>query len=181
MNEVSGSARPSGGCLALSLETSRPSASVEEHGALAAALVRQEIERARAVSETELPANPADGAWLGFEGGRAVRAASDPREAADLAALWSMTTPVTDEGHETFAVAARIAVPNLDPREADGDLATEMQATSTRLATALDRATQALNTGMLERRERVERGQGELWLLVGSPCGLQGDGESDGG
>jgi hypothetical protein len=56
-------------------------------------------------------------------------------------------------------------------------LATRAQA----IRADLDRATVAWHSPVIEGRTRVERGQGELWLVVASSCGTLAEVESDAG
>jgi hypothetical protein len=180
--ESSATARLRGGCVAVTMETARsaPSSVLEEAAALAAKIARQEIERARSVA---LPGVSRDRAapFLGYEGAKAVRAASDPRDAAELAAIWSLTTPASSEDKETLAAALALSPPNLDPHDANADLAAHAQSSTQRFTSALSQLEKAWNTPVLERRDRVERGQGELWVLVASPCGTAAEGEADSG
>lgn len=110
-----------------------------------------------------------------------MRAATDPRDAAELAAIWSLTTPASSEDKETLATALALPPPNLDPRDANADLAAHAQGSTQRFSSALMQLEKVGNTPVLERRERVERGQGELWVLVASPCGTAAEGEGDSG
>ncbi len=105
--EAVGTARPQGGCVGLTLEALRPPPSgLEEAAALAATIARQEVEaRARAV-----PEEAGRDRGLGYLGTRAVRSSSDPREAAELAALWSLTAPASssdERGHAVVALSAK--------------------------------------------------------------------------
>jgi hypothetical protein len=184
--EAVGTARPQGGCVGLTLEALRPPASgLEEAAALAATIARQEIEaRARSVTE-----DAGRERGLGYHGSRAVRTSSDPREAAELAALWSLTTTAPSDERERAVVALSFTPAAIDPREGSREgagaghdaLAALLQASTKRLSSALDRVEKAWTQPVLERRDRVERGQGELWLLAASPCGVLSEGEMDAG
>jgi hypothetical protein len=119
--------------------------------------------------------------FLGAEGAKAVRAASDPRDAAELAALWSLTLPATSDEKETFAAALALAPPNLDPRDANADLGPQALGSTQRFSSSLSQLDKAWNAPVIERRDRVEHGQGELWVLVASPCGTAAETEADSG
>jgi hypothetical protein len=184
--EAVGTVRPQGGCVELTLEAFRtPTAGLEDAAALAATIARQEIE-----ARPPAFAEDADGAGrLSYLGSKAVRTASDPRESAELAALWSLTVPAPSDQrpHATLALALSPSAGN--PREAGRDgaaaipdaLAAQLQAGATRFTSAIDRAEKAWAAPVIERRDRVERGQGELWLLAASPCGVLAEGEADAG
>jgi hypothetical protein len=181
--EASGTVRREGGCLAVTLEMARPGAAnnIEDAAAIAASVARQELDRLRSFPDDEPAREASPQAQLGFEGSRAVRVASDPREAAELAALWSLTTPAPPSAKDTATIALAVAPPSVDPHEAGTDLAAQLQGISTRFSSALDRSKKAWNAPLLERRDRVERGQGELWVLLASPCGTLAEGEADAG
>ena len=180
--ESNATARSRGGCVAVTMETARPArgSGLEEAAALAAKIARQEVERAEAAIGPGAPrARPASS--LGYEGAKAVRAASDPRDAAELAALWSLTTPASSDDKETLATGLALAPPNLDPRDPNADLAGPAQGSTQRFSAAMAQLERAWSTPVLERRERVERGQGELWALVASPCGTTAESDVDSG
>jgi hypothetical protein len=180
--ESSATTRLRGGCLAVTMETVRPASSsrLEEAAALAAKITRQEIDGARSVVLLGAPRDRS-APFLGSEGTKAVRAANDPREAAELAALWSLTTPASADDKETLAAALALAPPNLDPRDANADLGAQAQTNTQRFSSALSQLEKAWSTPVLEHRDRVEHGQGELWVLVASPCGTAAEGEADSG
>jgi hypothetical protein len=175
--ESTATARPRGGCVAVTLETARAGSSVEEAAALATHVTRQEIERAIAPSAIRDRPGP----LLGAEATKAVRAAGDPRDAAELAAVWSMTVPTAPDEKESLAVALATAPPNLDPRDANADLGSVAQQSTQRFSAAIVQLDKAWATPLLERRDRLERGQGELWALVASPCGTAAEGDADSG
>lgn len=108
------------------------------------------------------------------EGGDVV-APTDPREAAEQAALRVLVeaTPASPAAGAAFVTlpAPRGAAPGKDAPEGR----------RARIVAELERARAATRTPVVEARTRVERGQGELWLLLGSPCGTQGEGEEDAG
>jgi hypothetical protein len=189
--DATGTARPRGGCAGVTLEALRaPSTGIEDAAAIAAAIARQELESAPATSNAGSPGNEPvareTGARaersFGPQSSRAVRAASDPREAAERAAIFSLSAPAPSSQPERAAAALALAPPSSDAREsAPESFAAELQASAKRFSSAYDRVTKAWSTPVLEHRERVERGQGELWVLVASPCGVLAEGQTDAG
>jgi hypothetical protein len=175
--ESTATARPRGGCVSITMETPRSGPGIEDAAALATQITRQEIERA----QSPAVARDRGGPSLATEASRAVRAAADPRDSAELAAVWTMTLPAGPSDRETLAVALALAPPNLDPRDANADLGAQAQVSTQRLSAALAQIDKASSTPVLERRDRVERGQGELWVLLASPCGTSAEGEADSG
>jgi hypothetical protein len=172
--EATGTARPRGGCASVSLEAMRAAPTgIEEGAAMAAAIARQELQA------TGAPYDASDRS-LGPQGSRAVRAASDPRDAAERAALWSLSVSASPGDPDRAAVALTLAAPT-ETREGAEAFAAQVQASARRFSSALDRLQKAWATPVLEHRDRVERGQGELWLLLASTCGVLAEGETDAG
>ncbi len=168
--EVVGVAKARGGCLAVTLEAGPLSTghALEPGAGLAAAMARREM-------TTELAAGPNAGVAA-----RQVLGAADPREAGARGAWWALAGAVPGAparwvtalgiapAHES-AGAARVAARDVGaPR-----------ATAAALATEIDRALAAHPKA--ERRTAAEHGQGELWVLVGSPCGAAEEGTNDAG
>ena len=158
--EVVGVARARGGCVSVTIEPDArlDAAALERAAGRAAAVTRHEIQVESAAPATSAVAM------------RQILSAADPRDAASRAAWWDLTTPVP-------AAPPRVAVAlALPPR------ATPTQGSSGRtFAAELDRAWAATNDPVVERRAAVERGQGELWALVASPCGVVDEGVVDAG
>jgi hypothetical protein len=179
--DVAGTVRPHGGCVAVTLETVRAAgaSALEDGAAAAAAITRQELERQHRSFEEDDGLAP-QGGGLPRGGQRAVRRASDPREAAALAAWWSLSEP-SDRGAGRMALAFGLAPPSLDPRGGKTDLETTLGATGQRFWAAFERADKSLRAPLIDHRARLERGQGELWLLLASPCGTASEGDSDAG
>ncbi|HEY4118303.1 MAG TPA: hypothetical protein VGM56_10620, partial [Byssovorax sp.] len=158
---VTGAARPHGGCVSVVLEGDARSSggSLEASAALAGAITRKEIALALAA--------PTD---AGDVAARAVVEAADPREAAARAAWWTLATRA--DGKDTWAVA--LGVPPTDKGAVADGLAVRLRE---RLAASIASS----NAQTAERRVAVERGQGELWLLLASPCGVAEEGARDAG
>jgi hypothetical protein len=151
---------------------SAPPGGIEEGAAIAATIARQELLGAPLAYESNERS-------LGPQGSRAVRGASDPRDAAERAALWSLSATSASDP-ERASVALTVAAP--EGREANTEAFTaQLGASAKRFSTALERLQKAWATPLLEHRDRVERGQGELWLLFASPCGVLAEGETDAG
>ncbi|MFO0757652.1 MAG: hypothetical protein U0359_14240 [Byssovorax sp.] len=160
--DLFGVARPRGGCLAVTLETSiHPrDRSFETTAALAAAVARAELR-----AEVALGAGPA-------VAGRQILTAADPRDAASRAAWWALSGVAPASTPERWALA--LALPPADhPSSADPS--------PERWKAELDRALAGASQPVLERRAAVERGQGELWVLLASPCGVVEEGPLDAG
>jgi hypothetical protein len=165
--QVAGVARARGGCVEVVIETAQraPGMPVEPGAALAAALARREV-------SAEL------GAGAGVAG-RQILAAADPREAASRAAWWSLSA--TEPGAPPRSVTALgIPVP-ADRSPRDNVSAATDPAADARFQAEIARAAASAATAGAERRFLVERGQGELWLLLASPCGVAEEGALEAG
>src|SRR5262249_21920874 len=109
--------------------------------------------------------------------GRSLAArASDPRDAADRAAFWTLVSSRESDDTTRISVAVGIA----SGRD-DSPRAPPVHAPVDGLRSAIDRAIVAWNEPVLEARSAVEPGQGELWILIASPCGTEAEAESDAG
>jgi hypothetical protein len=160
-------ALPAGGCVSLTLRPSEElpadDAGLTRAAAQATALARREIER-----QLSGPPDP-------FVATSQIITAGDPREAAARAAWWSLAAP-------TPGRPVRLAT-------ALGVSASERAPTPQRLG-ALEQAYRAAQVegagrpsggAIGERRLGVERGQGEVWVLVASPCALLREGAAEAG
>jgi hypothetical protein len=168
--DVSGVARPSGGCVSVTIEgPARPTgATIESAAAQAGALVRAEI-----TTEISLAAGSA-------VSGRQILAAADPRDAAARAAWWSLSTTAPGSPNAWATTLAVPAASTLPPRVGAPPPAPEVSATRFQSAYAEGLATTSASA-IAERRLAVERGQGEIWVLVASPCGVAEEGLDDAG
>jgi hypothetical protein len=165
--QVAGVARTRGGCVGLVLETAQASASAAMVGdaAFAAAVARREVLAELAVGGVAMVA------------GRQVLAASDPGEAASRAAWWSLAA-VEPSAPPRWILALGIPVPR-DRSLRDGVDAATNPAADARFLEDIDRA--AGSDAMADRKLAVERGQGELWMLLASPCGVAEESAPDAG
>jgi hypothetical protein len=181
VRSVVATAHTGGGCLAATVDMSARdlATDVPVHVATAAALARQEIQTE--MSDVEAPSD------LGRD--LAIRA-SDPREAAELAAWWGLVGRGRGEGEVRLALTVGLAASR---DEADGP-PVGASGTSTRGAgrtgspplegavrAAIDRAAADWIAPVVEARWRVERGQGEVWVLLASPCGTRAETSRDAG
>ena len=163
--EIAGVARPRGGCVSVVVEADQASpAIVEARAARVAALLRQEIRR-------ELAGNRGP-----FVATRQILTATDPREAAARASWWALSGSVTGVP-ERWATALGVSA-NTESTPAEGAPAAPRKGA---FAAELDRVLALTAAGAAERRLAVERGQGELWVLLGSPCGVAEEGMYDAG
>ncbi len=165
IGSVVATAHPEGGCVAASIDMGARDlgGDVPARIATAAALARQEV----AVEMADTSASADLGQRLALN-------ATDPREAAERAAWWSLAghTP----GHERDAHVALfvgVAVPR--------DAAPGAAAPAAEIRAAIDRATLAWHAPVVEARVRVEHGQGETWVLLASPCGTLPESAADAG
>ena len=166
--DVSGVARPRGGCVSVTIEgAARPaSATIESLAAQAGALVRAEI-----TSEISLAAGSS-------VSGRQILTAADPRDAAARAAWWSLAAPAPgspDTWATVLGVPAASAVP---PRI--GAPSPPAEISTARFQAAVAESLRA-PPPLAERRVAIERGQGEVWVLLASPCGVAEEGLVDAG
>jgi len=164
VRSVIATAHVDGGCVALTLDLAAPdlASSAPERIATAAALARQEM-------SVEI----ADGAARPDGADESARRAADPRDAAERAAWWALASsrgPSSDpEPRLALAVGVATARSGVEAPKADA------------LRAAIDRAALAWRSPIVEGRARVERGQGETWLLLASPCGTRPEAFGDAG
>ncbi|HEX8791039.1 MAG TPA: hypothetical protein VF765_08795 [Polyangiaceae bacterium] len=165
VTSVVATAHPEGGCVAAWIDVAARDlgGDVPARIATAAALARQEV----AVELADTTASPDLGERLALD-------AADPRDAAERAAWWSLAGRAA--GHERDArvgLFVGVAVPRDAPPGA--------AAPAGDIRAAIDRATLAWHAPVVEARVRVERGQGETWVLLASPCGTLPEGAGDAG
>jgi hypothetical protein len=167
LRSVVASAHVGGGCVAatVDLDPRPPSPDFASRVATAAALARQEV-----AVETADATAPGE---LGSE--LAVRA-FDPRDAAERAAWWSLAS--ARSGVPRNEVRPGLAIGVTPPRDAT---AWSLSGVAGEMRAALDRATVAWRAPVVEARTRVERGQGDVWVLLASPCGTTPEANGDAG
>jgi hypothetical protein len=140
--------RPRGACLRLDLEASRDAVPSVDDVGRAAHLVLDEARLA-------LLGKPAPG----FALEQSVLGMSDPREAAGVAA-WLSLAGRLPPGPRRKLVGYQGTLPGARPGELDRQLA------------ALSSSAHKSTLGVVSR---VEPGQGDVWLLLASPCGTYGE------
>lgn len=149
--EVVGAARPRGGCVSVVVEP--VAGAPEASNAIVAAIVRSEIIAAAGAVSSPLSAMH-------------LVAASDPREAASRAAWWSIAA----------------AAPPSPPRWATalGLPAERARVEGARFRSDLERLVMERGP-VAERKLSAERGQGELWVMLASPCAPADDAANEAG
>jgi hypothetical protein len=194
VRSVVATAHVDGGCVAATVDLSPRDlvSDAPSRIATAAALARQEL----AVEVADVAAAPQLGRAL------ATRA-SDPREAAERSAWWGLAgrragpdevrtglavgVATTRDLEGTSATAPRrgqhlpdaVTGGGPDPPPRSGVRAMPLFADA--LVAEIDRATIAWHALVVEGRTRVERGQGEVWVLLASTCGTLLEGTRDAG
>lgn len=156
VREVTGVARPGGGCAAVTLEPARGTTSsfaAQEASELGGAVLTAARTAARELRR-EL-AEPAPNVAA-----RRITETFDAAEAAQLAAWWALARKVEVPTRTAYAL-------DLPP----GADAASVASMNDRLKALLSAAPTSAERP-LELVGRVERGQGESWVLVASPCAL---------
>lgn len=162
LREVRLSVRPAGACLSLRAESeSTPSSgakSPEEAGAVAG-LLRQEVGSLAASLHPDRGALP-----------RQIGSLGDAREAAEAAAWWALSSEGPRVARE--AMASVLTLPAGGEASASVDATTREREFARRFDEASTSALAAWARPAVEVRGAVERGQGELWVLLASSCPL---------
>jgi hypothetical protein len=159
LREVTGAAHASGGCVGVVLA----SGSQRNSGGDLAAHV------ADAIALVQLEANVFLGERAATRDGRLLaRRSGDAREAAERAAWWALVDRPAGPRATDGSVALGLPLRHAAPLERDA------------LATSVAHARAAWDKPVIDARTRVEAGQGEAWVLVGSPCGTEGEADDSG-
>ncbi len=155
LDRLTFAARARGACVRadLSAAPGDPGPSVSE-AAVAANIVSDELRAAYAATKPERALD------------ESIVAPTDPREAAARAA-WRALTGRLEPGPERRVIA--LTVKNAERPTFNG------------FAAALSELENRPAKAAIESRVRSEPGQGELWLLAGSPCGTIGESDEDAG
>jgi hypothetical protein len=144
--------------------------------ATAAALARQEI----AVEIANVATPPGLSRAL-------ATSASDPREAAERAAWWRLAGRRAGEELRlglTVGFASARDAPSQVTSGSDSSPHSNMRMTpmlGDAIRVEIDRATMEAHVPVVEARQRVERGQGETWVLLASTCGTLPEASHDAG
>ena len=180
VHSVVATAHVDGGCVAATVDLSHRDIASDAAGriATAAALARQEL----AVELADV-ATPPD-----FRRVLAMRA-PDPRDAADRAAWWELSGPGPgrDELRPGLFVGTAATRDPSEPVTAGapdtprGARTRATPAMADAIRAEIDRATTAWRETVIEARTRVERGQGEAWVLLASTCGVLPEASHDAG
>lgn len=184
LREVTGAAHIHGGCVGVVLEAS-PDASVLETKADSRHDARADLAPrvADAVALVQLEAR-VHLAEIGTarDGRTLARRSGDAREAAERAAWWALADqqPRPSSGVSTPSSVA-LGIPTRRGAGARNEKEPALEPSRDALATAIAKATVAWDKPVVEPRSRVETGQGEVWVLLGSPCGTDGESDADAG
>ena len=176
LRDVTATAHAHGGCVSVSFDFPPRDLAVDAPAriATAIALARQEIasELVRARGAPSIAASLA-------------RRAGSPRDAADLAAWWALSGPDADAaGEPKIAAAVGFGTGRESATALRGGAATESTSVVSRgdaVRAELDRAVVLWHEPVVEAKTRTEKGQGDLWIAFGSPCGTLAEMESDAG
>ncbi len=166
VTQVAGVARARGGCVALTMEATQHGTGPmpEEGAALAAATARREV------AAEIFGARGASAAVVATQ----ILRAADPREAAARAAWWSLSSA------DPAAPARWTAALGIPPvRDREGAEAAAGAPGDARFHAEVVHA--LASSAGTENRAAIERGQGELWLLLASPCGVAEETAADAG
>lgn len=169
LREATGTVHGTSGCVGVVVET-------------ASAATDGDVADAVGVVYTEAHALLGEDGAVANERTSYARRAGDAREAAERAAHWALAGRLsrgTDDPPSTTVVVASTARARTSPREAAGG--DDPPPTTTPLAAQIEAAIARGVRPRVEVRSRVERGQGEAYVLFGSPCGLGSEGEADAG
>jgi hypothetical protein len=198
---VVATAHSDGGCVAVTIDLG--CRTLEEGGSERkcgsrdlAASAAPRIATAAALATQEIAVELSDATAAADLGRALALRASDPRDAAERAAWWALAGRRSGGGDEPrIGVTVGIAAPRTgparsqraDPNENTGPARSDALENdppsfgADGLRAEIDRAVMAWHAPAVEGRTRVERGQGEAWVLVASTCGTLGETSSDAG
>lgn len=159
LREVTGAAHARGGCTGVLLEATTPS-TTSSSVADATALVRLEAMASSASVDGRLVA----------------RRSGDAREAAERAAWWALVDQGASAPAKPGGGSVTLVLPS--KRGVKEDAGAILRDS---LSAAVTKATTAWDKPVVEARTRVEGGQGEAWVLIGSPCGADGESDAEAG
>ena len=177
IQSVVATAHVDGGCVAVTLDiAARDLASdAPARVATAAALARQEmsVEIADSAAPRELRQSLAT-------------RAPDPRDAAEDSAWWGLSGRHSGEDASRSSLVVGVAATRdspdrVTPAPPGSPSQRGMSGVSEAIRTEVDRATVAWHAPVVESRVRVERGQGDVWIMLASPCGTVSEANADAG
>jgi len=156
-----------GGCLAATVDLD-----ARDLGSDAAA----RIATAAALARQEITIDVAEAAAAYNLGRSLATRAGDPRDAAERAGWWSLAGryPLAAEDEVRVTLTVGMA-PGRDTTETSASVPADT------IRSEIDRASLAWHAPVLETRTRVERGQGDTWVLLASTCGTLLETNSDAG
>lgn len=166
LERLSATALPAGGCISAVLSPLEPGGSPPAELAAAAANVTALL-RAEFRHELSVAADP-------FTVPAQITTAADPRQAAQRAAWWSLAGPGPGADPQ---ISTALGVSSLGSDEAGGAAA----ALAKRYPAEQARQGLLRDGPVAGRRLAVERGQGEVWALLASPCAVLHEGPNETG
>jgi hypothetical protein len=156
VRRVAGTLRRAGACISVEAESAGAVVGpIEEAAAVAASVVRQEILVELAAGRDE-----------GQVAARQIRALGDPRDAASAAAFWALSGPGPARPPSSavvLGVSGGSSRSTAEPTELAGVV-------GQRFSQAMAKAAAGWARPLLDGNTAVERGQGELWVLLASAC-----------
>lgn len=172
LREVTGAAHARGGCVGVVLEAA-PMSSAASLASTGAPDLAARVADAIALVRLEAAVFLAE-AGASRDGRVLSRRSGDSREAAERAAWWALGD--RRPGGSGGGSSVVLAVPSRrGPKESP------LVPSRESLSSAITRAATAWEKPVVDSRIRVEAGQGEAWVLVGSPCGIDGETDGDSG
>jgi hypothetical protein len=169
VRSVTAAAHVDGGCVAATIDLASRDLKTDAAARIATAAV---------LARQEVGVEIADGAAPSDLGDAITRRAADPRDAAERAAWWSLAGRRADATDDDPVMA--IAVGVAAKRDAPAD-ASAPAGGADAIRAAIERAAAAWRAPVIETRTRVERGQGEAWVLLASPCGTASESTGNAG
>ena len=194
LREVTGTAEPRGGCVGIVLEAA-PSLAAATNSAASSVTpsvpsdLASRVADALALVHLEAQAHLAEGG-TGLDGRSLARRAGDAREAAERAAWWALADAWLSPASSLVAQRAvglstpmrgSVALGVPLRRGSSPNAETALEPSRDALASAVQRAAVSWQKPVAEGRARVEPGQGEAWVLVATPCGTEGETDTDAG
>jgi hypothetical protein len=187
LREVVGTADPRGGCVGMVLESVAAPSPTAAPSDLAT-----RVADAVALVHVEAQVHLGEGG-TGPDGRTLARRAGDAREAAERAAWWALADTWSGGGAGAGARSGTVTatpgmrgtvtlgVPSRRGNSPRGSTEGVLEPSREVLAAAVSRATLSWQKPVAEGRVRIERGQGETWVLIASPCGADGESDADTG
>ncbi len=179
---VGGVAHPEGSCFVVELEPSpRARLTAKEwnadrvtmRAAVALEVARQEIDLALEATSGLTEADAAR---------RSLAQGSDARESADRAAFWGWpSSPPPPKPTSTLTLVAPLPTLLKSIAASSAEVDVLLAPLGPKMQAAVDRARLSWARGEVDVVSRVEAGQGELWLALGSSCGSAHEGVLDAG